>query len=85
MASVKQTTYSLDMAMSTASELVNVFPFNVEKGISAATAITIENINFAGTRYRAVPAWYDVTNKRLYSSVTSSHYWAVSGNTVAYT
>lgn len=84
MASVKQTRYSLDMAMSTVSELSNVFPYNVEKGISAATAITIQNINLAETYYHAVPAWYDATNKRLYSSVTSTHYWAVDGNTLTY-
>lgn len=85
MASIKQTNYSLDMAQSTVSELSNVFPYNVEKGLLGATAITIQNVNLAEVYYQAVPAWYDRTNKRLYSSVTSSHYWAVNGDTLTYT
>ncbi len=85
MASIKQYNYSLDMAQSTVSELSNVFPYNVEEGLLDATAITIQNINLAEVYYQAVPAWYDRTNKRLYSSVTSSNYWAVNGDTLTYT
>lgn len=84
MGSIKQTNYSLDMAQSTVSELSNVFPFNVEKGLLGATAITIQNINLAEVYYQSVPGWYDRTNKRLYSSVTPSHYWTVNGGTLTY-
>lgn len=79
------THYSLDMALSTVSELSNVFPYNVEKSIESATSITVQNINLAETYYSAVPAWYDRTNKRLYATVISGHYWAVDGNVLTYT
>lgn len=86
MASIKQYNYSLDMAQSTVSEMSNVFPFNVEKGIQDATSITMQNINLAETYYQAVPAYFDSTNKRLYSSVTGADgYWTVSDNTLTYT
>lgn len=86
MASIKQYNYSIDMAQSTVSELSNVFPFNVEKGIQDATSITIQNINLGETYYQSVPAYYDSTNKRLYSSVTGSDsYWAVDGDMLTYT
>lgn len=77
--------YSLDMSLSTVSELSNVFPYNVEKALNAATSITVQNINLAETYYDAVPAWYDRTNKRLYATVISGHYWAVSDNVLTYT
>lgn len=80
-----QNNYSLDMSKSTVSELSNVFPFNVEKALLQATSVTVQNINLAEVYYQAVPGWYDRTNKRLYSSVTSSHYWAVNGGTLTYT
>lgn len=77
--------FSLDMAASTVSELSNVFPFNVEKALNQATAITVQNINLAEVYYQAVPAWYDKTNKRLYAANISGHYWAVNGATLTYT
>lgn len=79
------TMYSLDMSASTVSELSNIFPFNVEKALNQATAITIQNINLAEVYYQAVPGWYDKTNKRLYAANISGHYWAVSGATLTYT
>lgn len=79
------THYSLDMALSAVSELSNVFPYNVEKSIESATSITVQNINLAETYYNAVPAWYDRTNKRLYATVISGHYWTVSDNVLTYT
>lgn len=85
MVNVGITLYSLDMALSTVSELSNVFPFNVEKALIQATGITIQNINLAEVYYDSVPAWYDKTNKRLYAANISGHYWAVSGNTLTYT
>lgn len=77
--------YLLDMSRSTVSELSNVFPFNVEKALAQATSVFIQNINLAEVYYQAVPGWYDRTNKRLYSAVTSTHYWAVNGSTLTYT
>lgn len=85
MASIKQYNYSLDMTMSTVSEMSNVFPFNVEKGLQDATSITIQNINLAEVYYQAVPAYYDATNKYLYSAVTGANYWVVDGDTLTYT
>lgn len=85
MAYVGLNNFSLDMSASTVSELSNVFPFDVEKAIADATAITIQNINLAEVYYDAVPAWYDKTNKRLYATVISGHYWAVDGKSLTYT
>lgn len=85
MAKIGITLYSLDMAVSTVSELSNVFPFNVEKALNQATAITIQNINLSEVYYDSVPAWYNKTNKRLYAANISGHYWAVNGNTLTYT
>lgn len=76
---------TIDMSQSTVSELANVFPYNVEKGLKQATSISIQNINLAEVYYSAVPGWYDRTNKRLYASNISGHYWAVSGNSLTYT
>ena len=76
---------TLDMSMSTVSELSNVFPYNVEAALSNATSINIQNINLSETYYTAVSAYYDRTNKRLYSAVTGTAYWAVSGNSLTYT
>ena len=76
---------TIDMSQSTVSELANVFPYNVEKGLAQVTSISIQNINLAEVYYSAVPGWYDRTNKRLYAANISGHYWAVSGNTLTYT
>ena len=78
------TMYSLDMSLSTVSELSNVFPFNVEKPLMQATHVTIQNINLSEVYYDAVPAWYDKTNKRLYAANISGHYWVVDGNKLTY-
>lgn len=85
MSNIGITMYSLDMSLSTVSELSNVFPFNVEKPLAQATHVTIQNINLAEVYYTAVPAWYDKTNKRLYATNISGHYWAVNGDTLTYT
>ena len=79
------TMFSLDMALSTVSELSNIFPFNVEKCLNQATHISVQNINLAEVYYQGVPAWYDKTNKRLYAANISGHYWAVDGMTLTYT
>lgn len=80
-----QNNMTIDMAQSTISELSNVFPYNLEKGLTQATSISIQNINLSEVYYSAVPGWYDRTNKRLYAANISGHYWAVSGNSLTYT
>lgn len=85
MASLKITNAVIDMSMSTVSDLSNVFDYDVERSISGATGITIQNINLAEVYYYAVPAWYDATNKRLYAANIANHYWAVNGNKLTYT
>lgn len=82
---VKQYTVSIDMDVSTISSSANVFPYNVEKSLSEATAITLQNVNLSGAYFISVPAYYDKTNKRLYSVVTGENYWAVSDNKLVYT
>lgn len=82
---MNQYNYTLDMSLSTISELSNNFPFDVEAGLSQATSISIQNINLAEVYYQAVPGWYDRTNKRLYAANISGHYWAVDGKKLTYT
>ena len=82
---MKEYKLTIDMAKSTVVELSNQFDYNVEKALLDATSITIQNINLAEVYYQAVPAWYNRTQKRLYSAVTSTNYWAVDGNKLTYT
>lgn len=82
---MKEHKLTIDMAKSTVVELSNQFDYNVEKALLDATSITIQNINLAEVYYQGVPAWYNRTQKRLYSAVTSTHYWAVDGNKLTYT
>ena len=82
---MKEYKLTIDMAKSTVVELSNQFDYNVEKALLEATSITIQNINLAEVYYQAVPAWYNRTQKRLYSAVTSTNYWAVDGNKLTYT
>lgn len=76
---------TINMADSSVVELSNVFPYNVENALAQATSVTLNNINLSEVYYMAVPAWYNRTNKRLYSTVTSTHYWVVDGNKFTYT
>ena len=82
---MKEYKLTIDMAKSTVVELSNQFDYNVEKALLDATSITIQNINLAEVYYQAAPAWYNRTQKRLYSAVTSTNYWAVDGNKLTYT
>lgn len=75
----------INFADSIISELSNVFSYDVEKALNQASRISLQNINLAEVYYMAVPAWYDRTGKKLYSAITSSHYWAVDGNKLTYT
>lgn len=75
----------IDFADSTVSELSNVFEYEVEEALTQASRISLQNINLAEVYYMAVPAWYDRTGKKLYSAITTGHYWAVDGNKLTYT
>ena len=60
---------------------VATFKFNVEKSLNQASQITVENKSGVG----AIPAWYDKTNKKLYTATATGHYWAVDGAKMTYT
>ena len=59
---------------------VATFSFNIQKSIEQATSLTMET-----TTAKAVPAWYDKENERVYAANVSGHYWAVDDNKLTYT
>lgn len=77
--------FNLDMLKSTASGDSIVFPFDVEKALDISDFITVSGVTVSGAVYDGVPAWYNVTDKLLYSAVTGTDYWEVDGNTLTYT
>lgn len=77
--------FSLDFAESTVSSMTNTFEENVEAALEVATSVTLQNVTASLVYYMAVPAWYDRTNKRLYSALTGNDYWAVDGKNLTYT
>lgn len=76
---------SIDFSESTVSEMTNTFPENIEAALNVATSITLQNVQASLVNHNAVPAFYDTTNKRLYSLLTGDDYWAVDGNKLTYT
>lgn len=76
---------SIDFSESTVSEMTNTFPENIEAALNVATSITLQNVQASLANHNAVPAFYDTTNKRLYSLLTGDDYWAVDGNKLTYT
>ncbi len=76
---------SIDFSESTVSEMTNTFPENIEAALNIATSITLQNVQASLANHNAVPAFYDTTNKRLYSLLTGNDYWAVDGNKLTYT
>lgn len=68
-------------------ELNGVFTFreNVEKAIATATSITVQNVHVSTSYITAVPAWYDISTKKLYTAVSGEHYYAVNGMVLTYT
>lgn len=77
----------LSIDLFSATELNGVFTFreNVEKAIATATSIVVQNVHMPGAYITAVPAWYDITTKKLYTAVSGEHYYAVNGYTLTYT
>ena len=76
---------SIDFSESTVSEMTNVFQENIEAALNVATSIALQNVQASLANHNAVPAFYDTTNKRLYSLLTGDDYWAVDGNKLTYT
>lgn len=77
--------FNLDMVKAAASGDSIVFPFDVEKALDISDFITVSGVTVSGAVYDCVPAWYNVTDKLLYSAVTGTDYWEVEGNTLTYT
>lgn len=80
-----QFSLTIDFSESTVSEMTNTFPENIEAALNVATSITLQNVQASLANHNAVPAFYDATNKRLYSLLTGNDYWAVNGNALTYT
>lgn len=78
---------NLSIDLFNADELNGVFTFreNVEKAIATATSIVVQNVHVSSAYITAVPAWYDLTNKKLFTSVSGEHYYAVNGYVLTYT
>ena len=80
-----QFSLSIDFSESTISSMTNIFPENIEAALNMATTITLQNVQASSANHNAVPAYYDTTNKKLYSLLTGDDYWAVDGNALTYT
>lgn len=80
-----QYSLTIDFSESTVSEMTNTFPENIEAALNVATSITLQNVQASLANHNAVPAFYDTTNKRLYSLLTGDDYWAVNNNALTYT
>lgn len=74
----------IDLTKASVSSSMYTFNYNIEKAISAATHITVSGLVQSSKTYNAMPAWYNVTDKKLHVG-TGTHYFAVDGNTLAYT
>lgn len=59
----------IDFSESTISSMTNI-----------ATSVTFQNVQASLANHNAVPAFYDTTNKKLYSLLTGDDYWAVDDN-----
>lgn len=80
-----QFSLTIDFSESTVSEMTNTFPENIEAALNVATSVTLQNVQASLANHNAVPAFYDSTNKRLYSLLTGNDYWAVNSNELTYT
>lgn len=75
---------AIDLAQASVSSSTYTFEHNIEKAISVATHITVCGLLQSSKTYNAMPAWYCVTDKKLYVG-TGTHYFAVDGNKLMYT
>lgn len=82
---MNQNNLSIDLFSSI--ELNGVFTFreNVEKAIATATSITVQNVHVSTSYLTSVPAWYNISTKKLYTAISGEHYYAVNGKTLTYT
>lgn len=80
-----QFSLTIDFSESTISSMTNIFPENIEAALNMATSVTLHNVQASLANHNAVPAFYDITNKKLYSLLTGDDYWAVDGNKLTYT
>lgn len=80
-----QFSLTIDFSESTVSSMTNTFPENIEAALNIATSVTLQNVQTSLVNHNAVPAFYDTTNKKLYSLLTGDDYWAVNGNVLTYT
>lgn len=80
-----QYSLTIDFSESTVSEMTNTFSENIEAALNVATSVTLQNVQASLANHNAVPAFYDSTNKRLYSLLTGNDYWAVNNNALTYT
>lgn len=75
---------AIDLSQASVSSSTYTFDNNVEKAVNAATHITVCGLVQSSKTYNAMPAWYNVTDKKLYIG-TGTHYFAVDGMTLTYT
>ena len=74
----------IDLSQATVSSSTYTFEHNIEKAINVATHITVSGLVQSSKTYNAMPAWYNVTDKKLYIG-TGQHYFVVNGITLTYT
>lgn len=82
---VCQNTLSIDLESAFIDGNVYTFRYNVEKAIVVATAIFLQKVSVDDKEFNSVPAYYNSSDKRLYTPLISGHYWAVSGRKLTYT
>lgn len=58
------------------------FDFDVEESLAVANSVTLHNVVLSNTTYRAVPAYYDFTHKRIYPQM-GGKYFAVAKTNLA--
>lgn len=75
---------NVNLSEASVSSSTYTFEHNIEKAINAATHITVSGLVQSSKTYNAMPAWYNVTDKKLHVG-TGTHYFSVDGNTLEYT
>lgn len=82
---MNQNNLSIDLFQSIESNGTFTFRENVEKAIATATSIVVQNVHVSTSYITSVPAWYDISTKKLYTAVSGEHYYAVNGYVLTYT
>lgn len=76
--------FAIDLTRASVSSNTYTFDYNIEKAINAATHITLSGLVQSSKTYNAMPAWYNVTDKKLFIG-TGAHYFTANGNVLTYT